>query len=61
MVSLFHRLPLGGKLSLKATDEGRNIFLLKFFKQSGVSCFPFCDSYRILAFPFGESVCVSRR
>ena len=25
----------GSLLSLKATDEGRNIFLLKFYKQSG--------------------------
>ena len=34
MVSLFHRLPLGGKLSLKATDEGRNLFSVAVF------CYP---------------------
>jgi len=28
------RLPLGGKLSLKATDEGRILFLLKFLNKA---------------------------
>ena len=31
MFSLFHRLPLGGKLSTKLTDEGRSTFLIEFF------------------------------
>ena len=33
IVSLVPRLPLGGKLSLKATDEGRSTFLIEIFHQ----------------------------
>ena len=32
--SRFAASPWGGKLSLKATDEGRNIFLLKFLNKA---------------------------
>ena len=62
MVSLFHRLPLGGKLSLKATDEGRNIFSLQFFKQRAHLVFPFAALTESLLSPSGRvaSLCEPR-
>ncbi|MBS5855750.1 MAG: hypothetical protein KID07_03125, partial [Firmicutes bacterium] len=72
MISLFHRLPLGGKLLAKQGDEGQpnNIQAISLQKAA-------LYATRILAFPFfafsperekrektygnGESACVSRR
>ena len=51
MISLFHRLPLGGKLLAKQGDEGQpnNIQAISLQKAA-------LYSTRILGFPFGEAV-----
>ena len=41
MLSLFQRLPLGGKLRREAVVRGANCFLSKSFQSSGATCSPF--------------------
>ena len=50
MISLFHRLPLGGKLLAKQGDEGQPNNIQAFFSKSRFT------ATRVLGFPVGEAV-----